>query len=90
MTNYLGLVKVRAGKKRTTRLTFCLGRGFTAWTAQQKLDRESASSARPRRSTTTESFWRWMDHYVKGMDNGVDQEKPVRYFVMGRNEWARI
>jgi putative CocE/NonD family hydrolase len=30
---------------------------------------------------------RWMDHYVKGMDNGVDQEKPVRYFVMGRNEW---
>jgi uncharacterized protein len=30
---------------------------------------------------------RWMDHYLKGVDNGVDREKPVRYFVMGRNQW---
>jgi putative CocE/NonD family hydrolase len=30
---------------------------------------------------------RWMDHYVKHIDNGVDLEKPVRYFVMGRNQW---
>jgi putative CocE/NonD family hydrolase len=28
-----------------------------------------------------------MDRYLKGMDNGVEREKPVRYFVMGRNEW---
>ena len=30
---------------------------------------------------------RWMDHYLKGVDNGVDREKPIRYFVMGRNRW---
>ena len=30
---------------------------------------------------------RWMDHYLKGVDNGVDREKPIRYFVMGRNQW---
>jgi len=30
---------------------------------------------------------RWMDRYVKGLDNGIDREKPVRYFVMGRDEW---
>jgi putative CocE/NonD family hydrolase len=30
---------------------------------------------------------RWMDHYLKGIDNGVDRENPVRYFVMGRNQW---
>jgi hypothetical protein len=30
---------------------------------------------------------RWMDHYLKGIDNGVDTESPVRYFVMGRDEW---
>src|SRR5206468_4242052 len=30
---------------------------------------------------------RWMDRYVKGLDNGVEREKPVRYFVMGRDEW---
>ena len=30
---------------------------------------------------------RWMDHYLKGIDNGVEHEKPVRYFVMGANQW---
>jgi uncharacterized protein len=30
---------------------------------------------------------RWMDHYVRGIENGVEREKPVRYFVMGANQW---
>ena len=30
---------------------------------------------------------RWMDHYLRGIDNSVDREKPVRYFVMGINQW---
>ena len=30
---------------------------------------------------------RWMDHYLKGVDNGVEKEKPVRIFVMGGNVW---
>src|SRR5262249_55948367 len=34
-----------------------------------------------------EAILRWMDHYLKGIDNGVDREKPVRYFVMGRDQW---
>ena len=28
-----------------------------------------------------------MDHYLRGMDNGVEKESPVRYFVMGSDEW---
>ena len=32
---------------------------------------------------------RWMDHYLSGINNGVDHEKPVRYFVMGRQPVAR-
>ena len=28
-----------------------------------------------------------MDHYLKGIANGVEREKPVRYFVMGANQW---
>jgi putative CocE/NonD family hydrolase len=28
-----------------------------------------------------------MDHYVKGIDNGIEKEKPVRIFVMGANIW---
>ena len=30
---------------------------------------------------------RWMDRYVRGIENGVDREKPVRLFVMGKNIW---
>jgi uncharacterized protein len=34
-----------------------------------------------------EVILRWMDHYVRGIDNGVEREKPVRLFVMGENVW---
>ena len=30
---------------------------------------------------------RWFDHWLKGTDNGLRQEPPVKIFVMGRNEW---
>ncbi|MGV4858650.1 hypothetical protein, partial [Acetobacter senegalensis] len=34
-----------------------------------------------------ETVLRWMDHYLRGIDNGVGTAKPVRYFVMGADEW---
>ena len=34
-----------------------------------------------------ELILRWMDHYVRGIDNGIEGEKPVRLFVMGENAW---
>lgn len=30
---------------------------------------------------------RWYDHILKGAENGVEKEKPVRLFVMGKNVW---
>ena len=30
---------------------------------------------------------RWYDYWLKGMDNGLAEEPPVKIFVMGRNEW---
>ncbi|MGH9837007.1 MAG: CocE/NonD family hydrolase [Blastocatellia bacterium] len=30
---------------------------------------------------------RWFDHYLKGVDNGVDREPPVEIFYMGANQW---
>ncbi len=30
---------------------------------------------------------RWFDHWLKGIDNGVMAEAPVRYFYTGINEW---
>jgi len=30
---------------------------------------------------------RWFDHWLNGMENGVDREPSVRYFVMGSSKW---
>ena len=30
---------------------------------------------------------RWFDHQLKGVDNGIGREAPVRIFVMGENRW---
>jgi putative CocE/NonD family hydrolase len=30
---------------------------------------------------------RWFDYWLKGIDNGVTKDAPVRIFVMGSNEW---
>jgi hypothetical protein len=35
-----------------------------------------------------EMILRWMDHYLRGIDNGVEREKPVRVFVMGADRWV--
>jgi len=30
---------------------------------------------------------RWFDHWLKGIDNGIMEEPPVRLFIMGSDEW---
>jgi putative CocE/NonD family hydrolase len=30
---------------------------------------------------------RWYDHYLKGLDNGIDREPPIEIFYMGVNKW---
>ena len=30
---------------------------------------------------------RWFDHHLRGIDNGIDREPPIKYFVMGVNYW---
>lgn len=32
---------------------------------------------------------KWFDHWMKGDDNGVGEEKRVDYFLMGVNEWRK-
>ncbi len=36
---------------------------------------------------TSELFLRWFDNQLKGIDNGILEEPPVRIFVMGSNTW---
>ncbi|MBA2446955.1 MAG: CocE/NonD family hydrolase [Chloroflexi bacterium] len=30
---------------------------------------------------------RWFDYWLKGIDNGIDAEPPLRLFIMGTNVW---
>ena len=30
---------------------------------------------------------RWYDHYLKGVENGIDKEPPIQLFFMGVNQW---
>ena len=32
---------------------------------------------------------RWLDHFVKGLDNGVDAQAPLDLFVIGDNTWRK-
>lgn len=32
---------------------------------------------------------RWFDHFLKGKDQGIEEEPPVKYFVMGAGEMAK-
>lgn len=34
-------------------------------------------------------YLRWFDHWLKGIDNGIDSEPLVSIFVMGTNRWLR-
>ena len=33
---------------------------------------------------------RWFDHILKGKDNGVEREKPVKIFVLGEDKWREF
>ncbi|MBZ5548736.1 MAG: CocE/NonD family hydrolase [Acidobacteriia bacterium] len=35
-----------------------------------------------------DTMLRWYDAWLKGIDNGVKSEAPVRIFVMGSNQWV--
>ncbi|HET8840753.1 MAG TPA: CocE/NonD family hydrolase, partial [Ktedonobacteraceae bacterium] len=39
------------------------------------------------RDFLTDLHLRWYDHWLKGQENGIEQAKPVRIFVMGANLW---
>lgn len=36
-----------------------------------------------------ETALRWFDRWLKGILNGIDEEPPVKVFVMGKNKWRK-
>ena len=85
-TNYAGLLKDRAREKdaRTHLLIGPWVHGVDSTGNTRSGERDFGPVAA---IDYDEVVLRFMDHYLKGADNGVDREKRVRYFVMGRNQW---
>jgi len=84
LRNYLGL-EVRAGSdaaRHGQRLLIAVG--GHAGTGQKigEVDFGTQSTF-----NQDEVMLRWYDYLLKGISNGVAQEKPVKIFVMGQNVW---
>lgn len=83
-TNFNGLLAARKNAPNPRTVTI-----IGAWT-HGELERSKAGQIDFGKSAAVdydEIILRWMDHYLKGVDNGVDKERPVRIFVMGANTW---
>jgi putative CocE/NonD family hydrolase len=83
-TNFNGLLAARKGEANARTATI-----IGPWT-HGELERTYAGDRDFGKSAAVdydEIILRWMDHYLKGVDNGVEREKPVRIFVMGDNVW---
>src|SRR5579871_4078758 len=85
-TNFAGLLASRAGEPdpRTHLLLGPWVHGVLSTAKIRSGQREFGSAAA---IDYDEVVLRWMDHYLRGMANGVETEEPVRYFVMGDNAW---
>ena len=83
-TNFNGLLAARRGEKDPRTRTI-----IGPWThGGQEESRSGERDFGPAAAIDyDELILRWMDHYVRGLDNGVDHEKRVRLFVMGENVW---
>jgi uncharacterized protein len=83
-TNFNGLLKERRDDKDPRTRTI-----IGPWThgGQEKTRAGERDFGASSAIDYDELILRWMDHYVRGIDNGVEREKPVRLFVMGKNAW---
>ena len=83
-TNFNGLLAARKGEANPRTRTI-----IGPWTHGAQDERKSGERDFGPTAPIAydELILRWMDHYVRGIDNGVEREKPVRIFVMGKNEW---
>ena len=84
--NFNGLIAARKGQgdPRTATLIGPWTHGELA--SSRSGDREFGDAAR---LDYDQLILDWMDRYVKGLENGVEKQGPVRIFVMGENRWRR-
>ncbi len=83
-TNFNGLLAARRGEKDPRTRTM-IGPWTHGGQDESKSGERDFGPAAP--IDYDELILRWMDRYLRNIDNGVDREKPVRVFVMGDNAW---
>ncbi|HEV2103759.1 MAG TPA: CocE/NonD family hydrolase [Candidatus Acidoferrum sp.] len=83
-TNFNGLSAARKGAKDPATRTIIGPWTHGAQDTQKSGEREFGPTAPV---DYDELILRWMDHYLRGIDNGIEKEAPVRIFVMGSNAW---
>ncbi|MGH9548857.1 MAG: CocE/NonD family hydrolase, partial [Terriglobales bacterium] len=83
-TNFEGLLKARASDPQPHLLIGPWVHGVASTGKTKSGEREFGPAAA---IDYDEVVLRWMDHYLRGVGNGVEKEKVVRYFVMGENQW---
>ncbi len=85
-TNFAGLLKARAGQgdPQTQLLLGPWVHGVDSTARAKAGERQFGAAAI---IDYDKVVLDWMDHYLRGLDNGIEKRKPVRYFVMGPDEW---
>jgi putative CocE/NonD family hydrolase len=89
LTNFLGLVAARKGQP-DARTKLILGpwvHGGPMRSAQAQSRSGDRVFGPAAAIDYDETVLRFMDRYVRGIDNGVDREPAVRAFLMGENAW---
>ncbi len=83
-TNFAGLLKTRSRDAQTNLLLGPWVHGVDETAKTRAGEREFGPGAA---IDYDDVILNWMDHYLRGLDNGGERAKPVRYFVMGDNTW---
>lgn len=84
-TNFAGLAAARAPGSPRAKLILGPWGHANVWMTRTTIGEREVGPDAP--IDYHETVLRWLDHHVRGIDNGVDREAPVRVFVMGANRW---
>ncbi len=86
-TNFAGLLKSRSGQRLDPQTHLLIGPWVHGVAPRRRQNLESGRLHRRRRLTTTRLSCAGWITTCEADANGVEKEKPVRYFVMGDDQW---
>jgi hypothetical protein len=88
--NFMGLVRTRGGQPASARSHLVIGpwsHGVGTIARTRTGDRDMGAAATIDYDAL---ILRWMDRWVRGIDNGVEREPPVRVYLMGAGKWLEL